>query len=211
MAPRPKISRKRRQEILEAAVETIVERGVCGARIADVAARTGTSAALVLYYFESKDRLLTEALAYAEDRFYLAIFGELSGLETATDKLVRLIELSSGHESMAPMLREDFALWIELWSRALRDEAAARKRAAGDRRWRGTIADIVREGQSAGEFDDIDVEDFAMHLACLLDGVAVQHVLGDPQASYDHARRIGVAMASRYLGFAVREPATANT
>ena len=74
MATRPKISRKRRQQILEAAVEVIAERGVCGARIADVAARGGTSAPLVLYYFESKDKLLTEALAYAEDRFYLAIF-----------------------------------------------------------------------------------------------------------------------------------------
>lgn len=203
MAPRPKISRKRRQEILEAAVETIVERGVCKARIADVAERTGTSAALVLYYFESKDRLLTEALAHAEDRFYLAIFAELTTLESASGKLVRLIELSCGHETMAPMLRDDFALWIELWSRALRDAAAAKKRAAGDRRWRATIADIVREGQTAGEFDAIGVEDFAMHLACLLDGIAVQHVLGDPEADYERARRICVGMASDSLGFAV--------
>lgn len=203
MAPRPKISRKRRQEILEAAVETIVERGVCKARIADVADRTGTSAALVLYYFESKDRLLTEALAHAEDRFYLAIFAELTTLESASEKLVRLIELSCGHEAMAPMLRDDFALWIELWSRALRDHAAAKKRTAGDRRWRATIADIVREGQSAGEFDAVDVEDFAMHLACLLDGIAVQHVLGDPEADYQRARRICVRMAAESLGFGV--------
>ena len=210
MSPSPKISRKRRQEILEAALETIVERGVCGARIVDVAARAGTSAALVLYYFESKDRLLTEALAHADDRFYLAIFAELSSLETATEKLVRLIELSCGHESMAPMLRDDFALWIELWSRALRDEAAARKRTAGDRRWRATIADIVREGQSAGEFEPVNVKDFAMQLACLLDGIAVQHVLGDPQAAYDRARRIGVGLASRTLGFSVHPLASTD-
>ena len=82
MAIRPKISRKRRQQILEAAVEVITERGVCGTRIADVADRGGTSAPLVLYYFESKDKLLTEALAYAEDRFYLAIFAELTNLDT---------------------------------------------------------------------------------------------------------------------------------
>ena len=62
MANRPKISRKRRQQILEAAVEVIAERGVAGARIADVAERGGTSGPLILYYFESKDKLLTEAL-----------------------------------------------------------------------------------------------------------------------------------------------------
>ena len=205
MATRPKISRKRRQQILEAAVEVIVERGVCRARIADVAERGGTSAPLVLYYFESKDKLLTEALAFAEDRLYLAIFAEMTALETSSERLVRLIELTCGHESTADILREDLALWTELWSRALRDEVAGRKRAALDRRWRRTIADIVREGQQAGEFADIDVESFSMLLASLLDGMVLQHVLGDPEASYEQARGICVGVASRYLGFPLPE------
>ena len=201
MAIRPKISRKRRQQILEAAVEVITERGVCGTRIADVADRGGTSAPLVLYYFESKDNLLTEALAYAEDRFYLAIFSELTNLDTASERLVRLIELTCGHESVAEILREDVALWIELWSRALRDGAAGRKRAALDNRWRRTIADIVREGQETGEFADIDPERFSMLLASLLDGMVLQHMLEDPEAGYERARSICVDLACRYLEF----------
>ncbi|MCP3963978.1 MAG: TetR family transcriptional regulator [bacterium] len=205
MATRHRISRKRRQQILEAAVEVIVERGVCKARIADVAERAGTSAPLVLYYFESKDRLLNEALAFAEDRFYLAIFAEMTNLETASERLVRLIELTCGHESTADLLREDLALWTELWSRALRDQAAARKRAALDRRWRRTIADIVREGQEAGEFADIDADKFAMFLASLLDGMVLQHFLEDPEAAYEQARDICVGVACRYLEFPVPE------
>ena len=207
MATRPKISRKRRQQILEAAVDVIVERGACKTRIADVAERGGTSAPLVLYYFESKDRLLNEALAFAEDRFYLAIFAELTNLETASEKLVRLIELTCGHESTAELLREDLALWTELWSRALRDEVAARKRAALDRRWRRTIADIVKEGQRAGEFAEIDVDRFAMFLASLLDGMVLQHMLEDPEAGYEEARAICVSVVCRYLEFEdPREP-----
>jgi AcrR family transcriptional regulator len=205
MATRPKISRKRRQQILEAAVEVIAERGVCGTRIADVAERGGTSAPLVLYYFESKDKLLTDALAFAEDRFYLAVFAELTELETASERLVRLIELTCGHESIAEILREDVALWIELWSRAIRDEAAGRKRAALDRRWRRTIADIVREGQEAGEFVEIDPERFSMLLASLLDGMVLQHMLEDPEASYEQTREICVGVARRYLKFPAPE------
>jgi AcrR family transcriptional regulator len=207
MATRPKISRRRRQQILEAAVEVIAERGVCGTRIADVAERGGTSAPLVLYYFESKDKLLTDALAFAEDRFYLAVFAELTDLETAGERLVRLIELTCGHESVAEILREDVALWIELWSRAIRDEAAARKRAALDRRWRRTIADIVREGQESGEFVDIDPEKFSMLLASLLDGMVLQHMLEDPEASYEQTRETCVGVARRYLKFPVPEDA----
>ena len=201
MANRPKISRKRRQQILEAAVEVIAERGACKTRIADVAERGGTSAPLVLYYFESKDRLLTEALAFAEDRLYLAIFAEMTDLETASEKLVRLIELSCGHESTAEILREDLALWTELWSRALRDEASARKRAALDRRWRRTIADIVLEGQRNGEFAEMDADKFAMFLASLLDGMVLQHMLEDPEAGYEEAREICVGVTCRYLEF----------
>ncbi len=201
MTTQQKINRKRRQQILEAAVDVIVERGVCKARIADVAERGGTSAPLVLYYFGSKDRLLNEALAYAEDRFYLAIFAEMTNLETASERLVRLIELTCGHESTVDLLREDFALWTELWSRALRDKAAARKRAALDRRWRQTIADIVREGQRAGEFAAIDVDKFALLLASLLDGILLQLMLKEPEAAYAQARDICVRVACRYLEF----------
>ncbi len=201
MAKQQRISRKRRHQILEAAVEVIVERGVCKARIADVAERGGTSAPLVLYYFESKDRLLKEALVFAEDRFYLAIFDELTNLETASERLIRLIELTCGHESTADLLHEDLALWTELWSRALRDKAAARKRAALDRRWRRTIADIVRDGQQTGEFAAIDVDKFALLLASLLDGILLQLMLEEPETAYEKARDICVRVACRYLEF----------
>ncbi len=205
MAKQPKISRKRRQQILEAAVEVIAERGVCNTRIADVAKRGGSSAPLVLYYFESKDRLLNEALAFAEDRFYMASFSELTNLETARERLVRLIELTCGHESTADLLREDVALWTELWSRALRDESAARKRAALDHRWRQTIADIVREGQRTAEFANIDADKFAMLLTSLLDGIVIQHLLEDPEAAYERARDLCVGLACRYLEFPMPE------
>ena len=44
--------------------------GVPENAIADVAERSGISSALVIYYFKTKDNLLTEAMRYAEDRWY---------------------------------------------------------------------------------------------------------------------------------------------
>ena len=70
MSPRPKTGLGRRPAILKAAPEVIAERGVIGTRIADVAERAGTSAPGVLYWFATKDELLTEALAFSDDRFY---------------------------------------------------------------------------------------------------------------------------------------------
>src|SRR5919106_825662 len=169
---RPRLTRQRRMGILESAVEVIGERGLCETRIADVARRAGASAALVLYYFDSKDRLLTEALTHAEDRFYLETFHELTGLERARDRLS-----------------------------SLRDPNVARKREALDRRWRTTIEEIVRDGQRSGEFAAVDPEDFALALASLIDGLAIQAILGDPEATPERVRRTCLEMAGRELGF----------
>ncbi len=69
MSPRPQIDHIRRPQILAAAIEVIGERGMAGTRIADVAERAGTSPAGVLYWFNSKDELLAEALTSDEERF----------------------------------------------------------------------------------------------------------------------------------------------
>jgi len=200
MAARPKSTQKRRTQMLEAAMEVISERGLCDTRIADVADRAGLSPALVVYYFGSKESLLTEALAYAEDLFYIEAFRELTGIEGASGRLVRLIELAC-----PPVVQREadeyWTLWVELWSRALRNEEAARKREALERRWRNTIAEVVREGQSSGEFGPCDPERFATYLSALMDGLALQVLFGDPAVGGELANEMCLGAAARELGF----------
>ena len=62
----------RRDQMLAAAAQLIAERGFSETRIADVAERVGASPALVIYYFGTKDSLLTEALRWSERAFYAA-------------------------------------------------------------------------------------------------------------------------------------------
>jgi AcrR family transcriptional regulator len=206
MTPRPVLTGQRRRKILEAAAEVIAERGLCETRLADVARRAGTSAALVIYYFETKDRLLTEALTFADDRFYLLAFHEMTDLDRPRDQLVRLIEMScpSEREVMA-----DWTLWLELWTRARRDAETARKREALDRRWRGTIADIVRDGQRAGDFAAVDADEFAFRFSALVDGLAVQVLLGDTEVTAERMREVCLEVASKELEFEIQPQAGA--
>jgi len=199
MARKPTYSKERKQEILEAAAKVIAERGLCDTRIVDVAKQAGSSAALVMYYFESKDRLLTEALTFTEDRFYSQAFNELTNLETAREQLILLIEESCPTSRKDNELADDWALWIELWSRGLRDPETAKKRAALDRRWRWTIADVVRSGQRSGEFAAVDADEFSLHLASLIDGLALQVVLEDEEVTTERMRELCVDFARRAL------------
>jgi AcrR family transcriptional regulator len=201
MPSRPKLTQQRRLQTLDAAVEVIGEKGLADTRVADIAERAGLSPGLLLYYFRSKDDLLTEALTYAEDRFYLDMFHELSEIPDPGRRLVQLILRSCPGETSSGDLN-DWPLWVELWGRAIHYPEAARKREALDRRWRNTIADIVRGGQADGHFaSEVDADEFALFLAAVMDGLAIQIVLGDPAVTTDKMRRLCVETATQRLRF----------
>jgi AcrR family transcriptional regulator len=193
VSPRPSTAHVRRPAILTAAAEVITERGVQNTRISDVAERAGTSAPGVLYWFQSKDELLAEALQFSDDRFYFSITGELEALDSATARLTRLVELWPAEGD------GEAVLWIELWVRALRDPRLAETRERLDRRWRETLADVVREGQATGEFADADADDVALLLGALMDGFAIQLALGDPAVTADTVRRHCLGLAEAWL------------
>ena len=71
MSPRPKVEHLRKPQIISAAAEVLYERGLFDTRIGDIAERAGTSAPTILYYFESKDRLL-DYTAQGKRSYYLA-------------------------------------------------------------------------------------------------------------------------------------------
>jgi AcrR family transcriptional regulator len=193
VSPRPRLADERRPAILAAAAEVIRERGLEQTRVADVATRAGTSAPSILYWFASKGELLSEALTTAEERFYAELSAELRALPTARERLVRVIESWTGEGDY------DAALWIELWARSLRDRELAATRAALDRRWRVAIADIVREGQAAGDFGPGDPDDLALMLCALMDGLMVQLTLGDPDCTPERALELCLRLAEREL------------
>jgi AcrR family transcriptional regulator len=193
MSPRPRLDHVRRPVMLTAAAEVIRERGLENARVSDVAERAGTSAPSVLYYFESKAELLKAALTSAEEDYYDELERELDGIDSARDRLARIVAAGAGEGDY------DASLWMEVWARALRDPELAATRAELDGRWRETIASVVRYGQGRGEFGPAEPESFAVMLASLLDGLSVQIALNDAHVTPERARELSLALAEREL------------
>jgi AcrR family transcriptional regulator len=210
MSPRPRVDHLRRPQIVEAAAEVLYERGLFETRIGDIAERAGTSAPTILYYFESKDRLLEEAVDQTDREFYSRLLEGQARYEHASDKLVHLIE----ETSLGPGGLSDWTLWMEIWVRARRDASVRESYFELDRRQRKLIADIVRDGQAAGEFSaDADPDAFAIALSGLMDGLGVQVTLGQPDVAPERMIAICLALASTELGCELRaaRPATAAT
>jgi AcrR family transcriptional regulator len=201
VSPRPRLDHVRRPAILAAAAEVIRERGLENARVSDVADRVGTSAPTVLYYFATKAELLKEALISAEERYYEDLERQLADIESAGARLVKIVGGGAAEGDY------DAALWMEVWARALRDPDLAATRAELDGRWRRTIAEVVRYGQKRGEFAAGDPELFAVMLASLLDGFAVQIALGDTEATPERAAELSLSLAERELNCDLRAAA----
>ena len=140
----------RRDDMLRAALDVIAERGFTDTRIADVAERAGTSPALVIYYFQSKDNLLTEAIRLAEDRWFEQGVRKMQAIPDAVGRLEEIVAWIC----LAPVddeFPDPWSLWIDLWARSQRHPEVARVREEFDARWRGAIIRAVTEGQDAGD------------------------------------------------------------
>jgi len=196
---------QRREQLLRAALDVIVTRGYADTRIADVAEHAGTSPALVIYYFKTRDQLLTEALRYSEDRWYETGTQRLEAIETAAGRLTELIAMTClpdtdpGTTAGKPT---EWLLWLDLWALSPRNSGVAAVRHKFDERWRETIETTVLAGQDQGEFAGaVDAGDFAVTLSALLDGMAVQIALEDPDVTPARAYDLAMRFAAGQLGF----------
>ncbi len=199
---RQKNGKDRHQEILEAAARVITDRGLAETRISDIAERCGVSPGLILYYFESKDRRLVAALTSANDQFYLRLSREMRRMDSARQQLERLVELSVPGLLPEYERLDEWALWIEIWVRALRDPKLAQEREVLDRRWRQSIADIIRLGRSTGEFPDgEDADQLGLELGAMIDGLAIQVLMNDTAFTPTRMYEVCMDVSARLIGF----------
>ena len=196
MAKRREDRQKRREAVLQAALEVIVERGLANTRMSDIAERVGMSAGNILYYFESKDDLLMELLRWSDDLLLRRALEEFERLPSHTERLRRVTELAGPSGPSDP----GWILWLEVWSLSPHDERIGQGHADLDRRWVGFLTELVRSGQEAREFSaEIDPGDFAVRYGAMMDGLAIKVVAGIDGMDVERLLATCNAMAVREL------------
>lgn len=178
-------SEERRRRVLEAAIAAIAETGVERVRLADIAERAGMSAGHILYYFGSKDAILTETLTWSEH-------------DLADRRGERLGEHADGE----PRLRCFVDLYLPVGLRDARWNLWAQLQArppVGSGRldeldllsdlWRRDLEVIL-----AGLVEDRERREAAARQGCyLLDGIALDLLVGAAALSRDAAIELATA------------------
>jgi AcrR family transcriptional regulator len=166
----------RRLEILEATCRVIAREGTDGLRMGTVAAEAGVSSALLHYYFATRADLLAQAFDHADAKADQAAEAALAGVDDPLDRLRRLLLIYSGGDDV---FREDWVLWVEMWRSAIFDERMAESVRRSNATWNDQIAGLIDEALKAGSINpNVDVDDAALRLAAVVDGLGLQILPG---------------------------------
>jgi AcrR family transcriptional regulator len=159
---------RRRQQILDAAVELFAAKGYRGTGVAALGDRVGMTATGMLYYFGSKERLLQEVVAERDrrdvldlDSLTLSSFRELGRHNAETAMLTRLYVVLGAESLDADDPLHDFFINRYETARAL-------------------VRSVIEREQDEGNFrGDLDVEQIAREVIAVLMGLEIQW-LTDP-------------------------------
>jgi len=186
--------------LLRTACDVILARGLPNTRTADVAAAAGVSQALVFYHFETKNRLLAQAFAYAAEQD-LARLDDVLG--SASSPLVQLRKIIKMYVPIGNS--KAWAMWIDGWAESMRVpelEAVSRRL---DLRWKEGITDVIAAGVKDRVFTCDDPAGAAWRLIALIDGLAVQVTVHEKVISRRQLTGWVRIAAARELGLAVAD------
>ncbi|WP_219417649.1 TetR/AcrR family transcriptional regulator [Pseudonocardia nigra] len=185
--PRVSVEAERREQILAAACEVVSEMGFKSLRVADVAKRVRMSTGTVHYYFDTKRDLMHAAFEYNFER---SLKRRQPLLEAHSDPRQRLRAFVDSYLPADADTVKAWHVWAELWVEALHepDLQELNERVYGE--WRRIVASVIRDGQGAGQFRTGDAVLLANALIGLIDGLALQVLLGSHSMTLGRMRAV---------------------
>jgi AcrR family transcriptional regulator len=191
----------RREQILEAAYEVALRRGIDGLTVRAVAARARLSHSLVLFHFKRKDQLglalLDRVLA---GTLALTLPDGIRDIRNPRERLPALFRQELLRLSDEP---RRLRLLLEFWTRGGHNAVIRQKIAAGLDRYRTVFQDLAEE-LSAGEarrVDKVTPTGLAAVMVSLIIGYPVQAMI-DPDRVGDDEYLAAVRGAMGQLGVA---------
>jgi transcriptional repressor BetI len=185
----------RRQQLIEATIDSLAKRGYSETTMADVADGAGLSRGIVNFHFESKEKLLVATLQYMADE-YSAHWR--AALEKAGDDPARqLAALVAADFDRAICNKRKLAAWCAFWGEAKSRPTYQMLCGANDEAYQQVFIDLCRRLKEDSGYD-FDAFSTALGLSAMLEGLWLRLMMGTENATRESARHA----ASDYLASA---------
>jgi len=199
MSPRranPDLAERRRDVLVRAGYAEILEKGVQHLTLDSVVARAASSKGGALYYFPTKEDLLTGVLAWLLRQLNRALDDVLQAPVSAREQLSAELEVLFHSAEVNRKLYLVFFDFVALGTRQERFRKLLSDFFADCRR--RDIA-IIELGMHERQFRRVDPQDAAATIRALVDGYCLQWMMGPPDTPIETYRDRCRAVLGTYL------------
>ena len=197
---------RRRQDLIEATLDCVAERGLQGATVRAIALRAGVTAGLIRHYFPGKEELLQAA--------YATIMGRMTeqsktALAAAARDPRRRLSAFVEASLLPPVIdARVFSQWANFIGRASSDPALAVAHRAGYLGFRDEVEALVAEvlvaaGRTAAKSE---LRRYAIAINAIIDGLWIEGCLAGDVFETRELADIGIGSVEDMLGLRLREP-----
>ncbi len=191
MSPRPDVSKKRKQQITEAATTVFSRLGFHKARIDDIAAEAGLSKGTLYLYFKSKDDIIASLLTKLFERELSKLYALQKDTRPSTERLLEYIEYSINDilkwQRFMPIM-------YEFLSRISRQSVVQKAFKTYFRSYMKMFTPIIQQGIDSGEFIAADAQEIAIAVGAIVEGTILLWVYDSEMVNLQHHVYSGVQL-----------------
>lgn len=148
--PRKKSRAARRVQLIEATIQTLALRGYARCTLAEVATRAGLSHGLVNFHFQSKEKLLSETLAYLAEEYRANWQACLA--RAGDDPAAQLAALLAADFDPRVCTPERLSAWCSFWGEAQARPLYQAQCASNDADYNRVLAEICARLIASGGY-----------------------------------------------------------
>jgi len=195
---------RRRQDLIEATLECVAERGLQGATVRAIALRAGVTAGLIRHYFPGKEELLQAAYATIMGRMTEQSKAALA--KVAQEPRRRLAAFVEASLEPPVIDARVFSQWASFIGRASSDPALAAAHRVGYLGFRDEVEALVEEVLTATGRDSpkAELRRYAIAINAIIDGLWIEGCLAGDFFEPLELAEIGIGSVEEMLGLELR-------
>ena len=174
-AKRTSLKDIRKDEIMQAALIVLSERGSSNVTLDDIAKASGFSKGGITYYYSSKEELIKDVFEYFFEGIYknaYKVMGE------HTDPLTKILSYGGWiFDQNNPQTITMWPLVFDIMALSTHKEEYRNSFQTWVGKWVGIISDILQEGNTTGQFQVEDIEGTAQLISANAQGIATRWYL----------------------------------
>jgi AcrR family transcriptional regulator len=178
----------RRHQIIKAARQLIVEKGIAALTFSELEGRLDFSRGVITYHFKNKDDILIALIQSAVVEINEATGQAIVSGGNMGEKLTAMVLTTVRGFVKRP---EAGIILMSFWSRIPSNPHVAEINAKLHRTWRFYAGELVKQAQERGVFRETDAEPIAANVVAIVLGIVTQHFF-EPH-SFDYERAAGAA------------------